>query len=159
MRMTIATLVIGAVAAGCAHRRDDRIASCPTGAAPANPQPAYGAKVERSNRSAATEDERLRASVRERYGAPTARPPATVGASSRGPAADQRLAARVKQTLASSKDTRALKLGVRAENGIVTLEGYVRTAAQKRKAVELARGVAGAKAVRDAITVGAAAQR
>ncbi len=171
MRATIAAVVIGALIAGCAHRRDDRMATSATGAAPAHPQPAYGAKVERSNRDAQTEDERLRASVRERYAAPAAKParapkpastpkPATgAGGASHAATADRRLAARVNRSLASDAGTRGLKLGVHAQDGIVTLTGHVETAGQKQKALEIARRVAGAKHVRDAIQVGVRAPR
>src|SRR5436853_3286947 len=130
-RTAIAAVVIGAAIAGCAHRRDDRMATSATGAAPAHPQPAYGAKVERSSRTAQTQDERLRASVRERYGVPAekraaaakpapagksapaaksspaansaaaAKAGAARGAPSHATAADLRLAARVKRELAS----------------------------------------------------------
>ena len=158
MRMAIAAALIGALAVGCAERRDDRMATSATGAAPAHPQPAYGAKVERSKSSAATEDERLRESVRQRYGVPPGHP-ATAATPSHATAADSRLAERVKHTLASNKDTRALKLDVHAERGVVTLKGHVQTETEKRKALAVARGVAGAKRVRDAITVAAPPQR
>ncbi len=158
MRTTIAAALIGALAVSCAGRRDDRMATSATGAAPAHPQPAYGAKVERSNPSAASEDARLRESVRQRYGVAPAHPP-TAATPSHATAADRRLAERVKHALASHKEARALELDVHAERGVVTLKGHVQTEAQKHTALAVARGVAGAKRVRDAITVGAPPQR
>jgi BON domain len=158
MRMAIAAALIGALAVSCAERRDDRMATSATGAAPAHPQPAYGAKVGRSTSSAATEDERLRESVRQRYGVPPGHP-ATPATPSHATAADNRLAERVKHTLASNKDTRALKLDVHAERGVVTLKGQAQTEAEKRKALAVARGVTGTKRVRDAITVAAPPRR
>ncbi len=158
MRTTIAAALIGALAVSCAGRRDDRMATSATGAAPAHPQPAYGAKVERSNPSAASEDARLRESVRQRYGVAAAHPP-TAATPSHATAADRRLAERVKHALASHKEARALELDVHAERGVVTLKGHVQTEAQKHTALAVARGVVGAKRVRDAITVGAPPQR
>jgi len=158
MRTTIAAALIGALAVSCAGRRDDRMATSATGAAPAHPQPAYGAKVERSNPSAASEDARLRESVRQRYGVAAAHPP-TAATPSHATAADRRLAERVKHALASHKEARALELDVHAERGVVTLKGHVQTEAQKHTALAVARGVAGAKRVRDTITVDAPPQR
>ncbi|MFO1454745.1 MAG: BON domain-containing protein [Steroidobacteraceae bacterium] len=60
---------------------------------------------------------------------------------------------RVKAALIGDKTTKARKIDVETEQGIVQLNGFVDTAAEKTQAAKLARGVDGVKEVRNNLDV------
>jgi hyperosmotically inducible protein len=61
---------------------------------------------------------------------------------------------KTRSALYDAEDVRELTIDVDVENGVVTLSGTVRNAAQKEKAGQVARGVGGVKDVRNNLTVG-----
>ena len=72
-----------------------------------------------------------------------------------GPGADDLwLWWRTRSALAAAEDVRDLTINVDVDNGVVTLTGTVRSAAQKDRAEQVARGVGGIKDVNNRLTVG-----
>lgn len=67
---------------------------------------------------------------------------------------DAALTASVKTKLLADTDVAGLKINVDTKNNIVTLTGTVSTAAEKKKAVQIARGTEGVKSVVDNLKVG-----
>jgi osmotically-inducible protein OsmY len=67
--------------------------------------------------------------------------------------ADATLTARVKARLIADPEVNALAIDVDTVNGVVTLNGRVKTEAQRAEAVELARGTEGVHTVNDLIQV------
>ncbi len=68
--------------------------------------------------------------------------------------ADAQTAVRVKTALVNDPALGTLPIDVRAEAGVVTLHGTVRSAAEAEQALALVRGVAGVTRVESALTVG-----
>lgn len=66
---------------------------------------------------------------------------------------DKTLTANVKSTLAQNPDFKFPDVTVDTMNGTVQLSGFVNTADQKTKAVQVAKGVQGVKDVDDKMTV------
>lgn len=69
-------------------------------------------------------------------------------------AGDAALTTAVKTKLLGDTDVSGLKIDVDTRNGVVTLTGTVRTAAEKNKALALARETDGVKSVIDRLKVG-----
>lgn len=67
--------------------------------------------------------------------------------------ADHRLAAAVNRALVRDTSVRATDIRVRVRDGVVTLSGYVSSAASAARAVKLAQQVDGVKAVVDQLRV------
>ncbi len=67
---------------------------------------------------------------------------------------DAGVTAAVKSKLLADPDVAGLKIDVDTQNGVVTLTGRVKTAAEKAEAVRLARETTGVKSVTDRLTVG-----
>jgi len=64
---------------------------------------------------------------------------------------DNVLTAKVKAALFADKDVSGFQVNVETFKGVVQLSGFVDTAAQARKAVEIAKGVSGVKEVKNSI--------
>jgi hyperosmotically inducible protein len=69
-------------------------------------------------------------------------------------AADATVTSAVKTKLLADPDVAGLKIDVDTANGVVTLTGTVKTAAEKAEALRIARETDGVKSVVDRITVG-----
>ena len=67
---------------------------------------------------------------------------------------DAQLTAAVKAKLAAEPDVSALRIDVDTLNGVVTLKGRVKSAAEKEQALRVARDTNGVKNVEDMLTVG-----
>ena len=67
---------------------------------------------------------------------------------------DATITSKVKLALAKDPVTKARKIDVDTVDGVVTLTGMVETEAEKRRAEDLARKVAGVRAVRNNLMVG-----
>lgn len=67
---------------------------------------------------------------------------------------DAGITAAVKTKLLADPDVAGLKLDIDTLNGVVTLAGRVRTAAEKAEAIRITRETSGVKDVNDKITVG-----
>jgi hyperosmotically inducible periplasmic protein len=80
----------------------------------------------------------------------------TMGAAAADPVAteDQRIAADVKQALASDPDLGAMKIDVQSEFGLVTLRGRAPDPQARDRAGEISRTVAGVKTVDNMLTLG-----
>ena len=78
------------------------------------------------------------------------------GCAARSPTAvaDARTAVRVKTALVNDVELGALPIDVRAQGGVVTLEGTVRSVAEIDRALALARGIEGVARVESALAVG-----
>lgn len=63
---------------------------------------------------------------------------------------------KVRAALATTDDLRDSTINVDVENDVVTLKGNVRDAAQRTKAVTVAKGIEGVKNVKDSLTLAAA---
>ncbi|RKX60194.1 MAG: transporter [Thermodesulfobacteriota bacterium] len=66
---------------------------------------------------------------------------------------DKEITTRVKIKFMQDPELKAFSIDVDTLNGVVTLTGIVKTEAQKKKAVELAKSVPGVKGVKDNIQV------
>lgn len=66
---------------------------------------------------------------------------------------DSTITTKVKTSFATDKTVSAMDVRVETSNGNVRLSGFVDSAAEKQRAEELARSVAGVKSVTNAITV------
>ncbi|MCA1612675.1 MAG: BON domain-containing protein [Acidobacteria bacterium] len=72
-----------------------------------------------------------------------------------GPGADDLwLWWRTRSALAASEDVRDLTINVDVDNGVVTLSGTVRSAEQRGRAEQAARGVGGVRDVKNNLSVG-----
>jgi len=67
---------------------------------------------------------------------------------------DSRLAAAVVRTLVETPDVPAMDIHVSAQDGVVVLRGHVPSRAAASRAVTVARGVPGVRAVRDMLATG-----
>ena len=67
---------------------------------------------------------------------------------------DAAITTAVKTKLLADTTTPGLKIDVDTSNGVVTLNGTVPNAAEKRRAIELARGTSGVKSVKDNLKIG-----
>jgi len=66
---------------------------------------------------------------------------------------DTKVTGEIKSKLLADSDTSGLKIHVTTKSGVVTLNGKVKSAEEKSKAEEIARGVAGVKTVRNHLAV------
>jgi hyperosmotically inducible protein len=66
---------------------------------------------------------------------------------------DSWITAKVKSDMIANKDVSARNIGVNTTRGVVTLTGTAATAHESNKVAEIARGVAGVKAVANEILV------
>jgi hyperosmotically inducible protein len=67
---------------------------------------------------------------------------------------DAAITTAVKTKLVADTTTPGLKIDVDTSNGVVTLNGTVPNAAEKRRAIELARETSGVKSVKDNLKIG-----
>jgi hyperosmotically inducible periplasmic protein len=67
---------------------------------------------------------------------------------------DAAITTAVKTKLLADTTTPGLKIDVDTSDGVVTLNGTVPNAAEKRRAIELARGTSGVKSVKDNLKIG-----
>jgi osmotically-inducible protein OsmY len=66
---------------------------------------------------------------------------------------DSRTAERAREALAAGADYKYDGVKVMASNGVVRLSGFVNTSAQRRRAAEISRQVAGVKGVENDLTL------
>ena len=66
---------------------------------------------------------------------------------------DAAITTKVKSQMAADKDVSAMDVSVSTEKGVVRLSGVVNSTAEKTRAEEIARSVAGVKSVDNAIVV------
>lgn len=66
---------------------------------------------------------------------------------------DSVITAKIKSAFVADKEVSALNVGVETNKGVVQLSGTVKNADEARRAAELARSVAGVKAVKNDILV------
>jgi hyperosmotically inducible protein len=67
---------------------------------------------------------------------------------------DPAITSAVKAKLLADPDVAGLKIDVDTSNGVVTLTGQVKTAAEKDEAIRLAKETTGVKGVNDKLTIG-----
>jgi osmotically-inducible protein OsmY len=67
---------------------------------------------------------------------------------------DQKIATDVKSSLSNDPDLGAMKIDVHSQDGTVTLVGRAPDPAARDRAGQLARGVAGVRAVENLLTLG-----
>ncbi len=78
---------------------------------------------------------------------------AACGATVRNRVDDASITARVRAVLLNDPEVSAAGITVSTTNGVVTMSGVVRSAAEEARAIQLARGVAGVREVRSALQV------
>jgi hyperosmotically inducible protein len=66
---------------------------------------------------------------------------------------DNVITAKVKAALFADKEVSGFQVGVETFKGIVQLSGFVDTAAQAKKAEQVARGISGVKSVKNSLVV------
>jgi osmotically-inducible protein OsmY len=69
-------------------------------------------------------------------------------------ASDATITASIKTKFLADTDVAGLKIDVDTANGVVTLSGNVKTAAEKAEAIRIARETDGVKSVEDRLTIG-----
>jgi len=67
---------------------------------------------------------------------------------------DAALTTAVKTKLLADSEVKGLKIDVDTKDGVVTLTGRVKNAAEKAAAIRIARGTDGVKDVQDKLTIG-----
>jgi hyperosmotically inducible protein len=90
----------------------------------------------------------------ERAAANAANSTAAAASDAAGATGDAAITTAVKAKLLADPDTAGLRIDVDTANGVVTLSGTLKTAAEKTEAVRLARETTGVKDVTDRLTVG-----
>jgi hyperosmotically inducible periplasmic protein len=84
---------------------------------------------------------------------------ATTTESRPGPVKDSWITSKTKMALVADGRTKARKIKVETEGGVVTLRGKVATADERNAAEEITKGIAGVRSVRNTLEVVPAAKR
>jgi hyperosmotically inducible protein len=104
-------------------------------------------------RATPTTERQAQAKVQQARSAPETTAPAAAAPSDNRSLQDAAVTARVTYALISEPDLKAHGVEVRTSGGVVTLSGVADSVSTHDKALEVARGVEGVRAVRSAITI------